>query len=124
MKESAKASIEIISKWLQFQVYKREMPGLSVGIFVEDETVLLKSFGYKNLGTKERATPQTLYRVASHSKLFTATAIVKLFSEGKLRLDDLICDHLDWFHSENDPNMAYVTIRHLLSHSSGMNRDG
>lgn len=124
MKESAKASIDLISKWLQFQVYKRQMPGLSVGICVEGETVLLKSFGYKNLETKEPATPDTLYRVASHSKLFTASAIMKLFSQGKLRLDDPVCEHLDWFRSGTDPNMAHVTIRHLLSHSSGMNRDG
>lgn len=124
MKESARDCIDIISKWLQFQVYKRELPGLSVGICVEGETILLESFGFKNLEAKERASPQTQYRVASHSKLFTATAIMKLFSEGKLRLDDLVCNHLDWFQSENDSNMAYVTIRHLLNHSSGMNRDG
>ena len=124
MKESAKASIELISNWLQFQVYKRELPGMTVGVFVEDETVLLKSIGYKNLETLQKATPGTLYRIASHSKLFTATAIMKLFSEGKLRLDDRIHDHLDWFQSSNDPNMAHITIRHLLSHSSGMNRDG
>jgi CubicO group peptidase (beta-lactamase class C family) len=124
MKESAKACTEIIKKWLQFQVYKRELPGLSVGVFVEDETILLESFGYKNLETKEKTTPDTLYRIASHSKLFTASAIMKLFAEGKLRLDDPICDHLEWFHSEADANMAHVTIRHLLSHSSGMNRDG
>ena len=42
MKDAAKASIELISKWLQFQVYKRELPGLSVGVFVEDETLLVK----------------------------------------------------------------------------------
>jgi D-alanyl-D-alanine carboxypeptidase len=124
MKESAKASMDLINKWLHFQVYKNELPGMSVGVFVEDETVLLKSFGYKDLETQKKATPGTLYRIASHSKLFTATAIMKLFSEGKLRLDDRICDHLEWFQSTHDPNMAHVTIRHLLSHSSGMNRDG
>jgi D-alanyl-D-alanine carboxypeptidase len=124
MKESAKASVGLIKDWLQFQVYKKELPSMSVGIFVEDETVLLESFGYKNLQTKEKATPQTLYRIASHSKVFTATVIMKLFANGELRLDDRISDHLEWFRSENDPNMAYVTIRHLLSHSSGMNRDG
>jgi CubicO group peptidase (beta-lactamase class C family) len=124
MKDAAKASIELISKWLQFQVYKRELPGLSVGVFVEDETLLVKSFGYKNVETHQKATPGTLYRIASHSKLFTASAIMKLFAEGKLRLDDRISDHLEWFHSSRDPNMAHVTIRHLLSHSSGLNRDG
>jgi len=124
MKEAAIASADLIINWLKFQAYKREIPGMSVGVFVEDETIIQTSFGYKNLQTKEPITPETLFRIASHSKLFTASAIMKLYITDQLRLDDRICDHLEWFHSEQDENMAYVTIRHLLSHSSGMNRDG
>ena len=78
LKESAKCSFGLIDKWLEFQVYKRELPGISVGVFVEDETIFTRSYGYKNLQTREAATPDTLYRIASHSKLFTATAIMRL----------------------------------------------
>jgi CubicO group peptidase (beta-lactamase class C family) len=123
-KDSAKLATGLIDRWLEYQTYIRELPSLSVGIDIDGETLFKKSFGYANVESKTPATPETLYRIASHSKLFTASAIMRLFAAGKLRLDDPISQHLAWFRSENDSNLEHITIRQLLSHSSGMNRDG
>ncbi|MFT5561721.1 MAG: CubicO group peptidase (beta-lactamase class C family) [Candidatus Azotimanducaceae bacterium] len=123
-KDAALLATAFIDQWLNYQTYIRELPSLSVGIDIDGQTVFKKSFGYSNVEKNQVATPETLYRIASHSKLFTASAIMRLFAAGRLRLDDPIKQHLDWFSSAADKNLEHVTIRQLLSHSSGMNRDG
>ena len=69
-------------------------------------------------------TPQTKFRMASHSKLFTATAIMQLREQGKLRLDDPVSKYLPWFQVKpaeaDDPP---ITIEELLTHSSGLPRE-
>jgi D-alanyl-D-alanine carboxypeptidase len=61
-------------------------------------------------------TPQTKFRMATHSKLFTATAIMQLREQGKLRLDDPVSKHVPWFvmtsPRSDDPS---ITIEELLS---------
>ena len=123
-KEIFKQAIHLIDNWLDFHVYIKEIPGIAVGIFVEDEIVFKKEYGYANLDDKTNLTDQHLFRIASHSKLFTATAIMKLYHEEKLSLDDKVSKYLPWFSSEKDKNLQQVRIRHLLTHSSGMTRDG
>ncbi len=123
-KDLIKQSLHLIDNWLNFQTYFKEIPGVAVGIFVEDEIVFKKEYGYANLGSKKKLNDQHLFRIASHSKLFTATAIMKLYHQEKLSIDDKISKHLPWFTSEKDENMQHIRIRHLLSHSSGMTRDG
>ncbi len=69
-------------------------------------------------------TPQTKFRMASHSKLFTATAVMQLREQGKLRLDDPVSKYLPWFQvktaESDDPP---ITIEELLTHSSGLPRE-
>ena len=66
----------------------------------------------------------TRFRMASHSKLFTATAIMQLREEGKLQLDDPVVQHLPWFDFEKEsPDDPPVTLEHLLTHSSGLPRE-
>jgi CubicO group peptidase (beta-lactamase class C family) len=56
-----------------------------------------RGFGFADTDTKTPPTPDTLYRVASISKLFTATAVMQLRDAGKLRLDDPVTAYLPWF---------------------------
>ncbi len=114
----------LLDRWLDYAAWVARVPSVSVGISVHGETVFAKSYGFEDVESRKPATPATLYRIASHSKLFTATAIMKLFEAGMLRLDDPVSEHLDWFAADADPNLVHVTIRELLTHSSGMNRDG
>ncbi len=123
-KKFLKQALHLIENWLDYQTYFKEIPGVAVGIFIEDEIVFKKEYGYANLEKKTKLTDQHLFRIASHSKLFTATAIMKLYHEEKLSIDDRISKYLPWFTSEKDENLKNIRIRHLLTHSSGMSRDG
>lgn len=117
-------SLDLIHQWLSYQVYIRELPGLSVGISLGAETLFHEQYGRADLEAARPLTPETLFRIASHSKLFTATAVMRLRAQGLLRLDDPAGEHLGWFQSENEPRYEKITIRHLLTHSSGLIRDG
>ncbi|NPD90501.1 MAG: beta-lactamase family protein [Asgard group archaeon] len=124
LKSIIKEASGLMDKWLDYQTYLNELPGLAVGIFVDNEIVFQKKYGYADLEVKKKFTNQHLFRIASHSKLFTATAIMILYKEGKLSLDDKVTKYLPWFTSENDENLQDITIRHLLTHTSGLSCDG
>ena len=69
-------------------------------------------------------TPATKFRMASHSKLFTAIAIMQLREQGKLRLDDPVAKYLPWFKAKPaGDDDGPITIEQLLSHSSGLQRE-
>jgi CubicO group peptidase (beta-lactamase class C family) len=123
-KKYYKDALHLIDNWINFQTYYKEIPGVAVGIFVEDEIIFQKTYGYADLEAKTKLNNQHLFRIASHSKLFTATAIMKLYHENKLSIDDRVSKYLPWFNSENDENLQHIRIHHLLTHSSGMSRDG
>ncbi len=124
LKKLVKDSYELIDNWLDYQTYINELPGLAAGIFIDDEIIFQKEYGYANLESKTKLNKEHLFRVASHSKLFTATAIMKLYYEEKLSLDDKVSKYLPWFTSEQDENLQHISIHHLLTHSSGITANG
>jgi CubicO group peptidase (beta-lactamase class C family) len=63
------------------------VPGCGIGIVLKDKLVFAKGYGYRNLENKLPVTPNTLFQIASNTKLFTATAIGFLVDEGKLDWD-------------------------------------
>jgi len=114
----------LFSAWIEGQIAYRGLPGIVVGVVADQELVWAQGFGSADLAAKKPMTPQTAFRMASHSKLFTATAIMQLREQGKLRLDDPVVKYLPWF--KLDPAGADdgpITIEQLLSHSSGMPRE-
>jgi D-alanyl-D-alanine carboxypeptidase len=118
------SNLELFSAWVEGQMAQREQPGLSVGLIYDQTLVWSRGFGYANLADKRPATPQTLYRIASITKLFTSTAIMQLRDEGLLQLDDPVKKHLPWFELRNPyPDTPVVTIRHLLTHAGGLPRE-
>ena len=114
----------LFSAWLESQIAYRGLPGIVVGVVQDQDLVWAKGFGYADVAKKVAMTPATKFRMASHSKLFTATAIMQLREQGKVRLDDPVATHLSWFKlkpaGEDD---GPVTIEQLLSHSSGLPRE-
>src|SRR3989442_8254857 len=83
-----------------------------------------KGFGYSDVDKKTPATPSTIYRMASVTKLLTATAMMQLRDHGQLGLDDPVAKYLPWFQIRNRyPDALPITIRHLLTHTSGLPRD-
>jgi CubicO group peptidase (beta-lactamase class C family) len=85
-----------------------------------DKDLLLDfSVGKKNLETGDPLTTDDLFRIASHSKLFTSTGIMELYAQDKLSLDDRVSKYLTWFKPKNNN----IRIKHLLNHTSGISRD-
>lgn len=96
------------------------IPGLSLAVLRKGEPLLLQGYGFANLEHNVPATADTLYQLASVSKQFTATAIMLLVEEGRLTLDDPISHYFPDAPASWQP----ITIRHLLTHTSGLVRDG
>ena len=114
----------LFSAWLDGQILNRHLPGVVVGVVADQDLIWSAGFGVADTGKKVPMTPHTRFRMASHSKLFTATAVMQLREQGKLRLDDPVSKYLPWFQvrpaeSEDPP----ITIEELLTHSSGLPRE-
>jgi CubicO group peptidase (beta-lactamase class C family) len=81
-----------------------------------DDLLLAKGYGLADMENALPATAETVYNIGSVTKQFTAAAIMQLVERGKVGLDDLVTKYLPDF-----PNQGYeVTIRHLLTHTSGV----
>lgn len=117
-------AIRLFSAWLEGQLLHRHLPGVAVGVVLDQSLVWSRGFGHADVEKQLPMSPSTKFRMASHSKLFTATAIMQLREEGKLRLDDPVSTHLPWFKvkpaRDDDPE---ITIEELLTHNSGLPRE-
>jgi D-alanyl-D-alanine carboxypeptidase len=90
--------------------------GLSIAVVRGRDTVVLKGYGRADLENDIPATAQTVYRIGSITKQFTAVAILQLMEQGKLSLDDTIQRFLPEYHAQG----RRITVRHLLTHTSGI----
>lgn len=114
-------AIKIIEAWLDAQKDYEKLPGITASIVSDQELIWSGAFGMANIEGGIKADPKTLCSICSISKLFTSVAIMKLYDEGKLRLDDNIEDVLPWYNLEQQyKGSGPITIRTLLSHSSGL----
>src|ERR671924_141586 len=95
------------------------VPGLALGIVQDDRVVYLRGYGNADPSGRE-VTPQTPFYVASVYKPFTALAIMQLVEAGKLELDQPVQRYLPWFQVADAAASASITIRHLLTHASGL----
>jgi CubicO group peptidase (beta-lactamase class C family) len=117
-------SIKYIDSWLELKYRKEEIPGFVVSISYKNNLILNKAYGLANIDKKIKLTPKHIFRIASHSKTFTATSLMQLQEQGKLRIDDYVTDYLTWLKKHKDKKWHKVTIRQLMSHGAGVIRDG
>ncbi|MEM6816596.1 MAG: serine hydrolase domain-containing protein [Bacteroidota bacterium] len=103
----------------QLQLQENKFPGLAIGIVANGETLYAKGFGVKKLGGTDSVTTTSVFHLASISKTFVATSIGLLIEQQKLTLEDKVTDHLPYFEMK-DSRYKDITIRHLLTHTSGM----
>lgn len=114
----------LINVWLQSQIDHENIPSI-LGIAVKDQEVIWSgAFGKSNIEKNLQSTINTASNIGSVSKVFTATAIMKLVEDGKLKLSDQIKDILPEYKiKQSFPEKGNVTISSLLTHSSGVPRD-
>jgi CubicO group peptidase (beta-lactamase class C family) len=115
-----KPAADYLVQWLEFQLRLHEQPGCVVALAYRGRLVLERAFGYADAAKRVTLTPRHRFRVASHSKSFTAAAIMSLVERKKPALDDRVGRYLGELH----PQIARATLAELLSHSAGLVRDG
>ena len=108
---------ERASALLQECVTFQETAGISAAISLEGKVVWQDGAGYRDVEGRIKAEATMLHRIASISKPMTAVAIMQLYEQGKLSLDDPIQQYVPYFPKKKD---GMITIRHLLNHSSGI----
>lgn len=98
-------------------------PGAIIGIVKDQELVWSKSYGYANLETLERIDSTTLFAIASNTKMFTAIGLIQLRNKGLLDLDDPVYKYVPEIleiKSFEEATPDLISIRHLLTHTSGL----
>jgi CubicO group peptidase (beta-lactamase class C family) len=95
---------------------RQQIPGMSVAVIRNDSVLLARGYGFANLELGVPASDSTIYQSGSIGKQFTATLVLMLVEQGRLRLDDRIVRFLP----EGKRRWADVTVRHLLTHTSGI----
>lgn len=96
------------------------VPGAAVAVVDGGDTVYADGFGARDLASNAPATAGTLFGVGSVTKSFTALAVLQLVEAGELALDDPVTDHVDYLaDAPGEP----VTVRELLTHTSGLPSD-
>ena len=124
-KDAIKQTGHLVDIWMPLKIKYDCNPGISIGITHKGKLLYAKGFGFADLKKKVKTDDKTLYRIASHSKMFTAVSVLQLVEAGKLHLDDKAADYIPWFKAKTAKSDAkYITIRQLLSHTAGIFRDG
>lgn len=117
-------ALNFVESWLQERYDQEEVPGFVVAVAHHGQLVLNRAYGYADVEHDIPMRSDHVFRIASHSKTFTATAVMMLAEQGKLRIDDPVADYIPWLKDHADPRWTKVTLRQLLSHGAGVIRDG
>lgn len=111
--------------WLiEDQMVDQGVEGLSIAVVDDQQIVWSHGFGYSDTANKISATPETIYRVGSISKLFTDTLVMQLAEQGKLDIDKPLQTYLPNFSIKSRfPNADPITPRNIMTHHSGLPGD-
>lgn len=120
--DDLKSRIAKIEEKVETRRKELGIPGMSLAIVKDGEVVLLRGFGYKNFEKQIPVTPDTQFAIGSASKAFTALSVLMSRDQGRLSLDENPRKYLSYFKI-NDPEInEKITVKDLLTHSSGLNR--
>jgi CubicO group peptidase (beta-lactamase class C family) len=109
--DSAAAVDRVFANW-----NTRQTPGCAVGVARNGQPILQRAYGMANLEYDVPNTPATIFEAGSVSKQFTAAAVALLAQQGKLSLDDDVSKYIPELPDYGTP----ITIRHMLTHTSGL----
>ncbi len=107
--------------WVATQAGFARVPGVQVAVLVDGEVVLDAAWGVADASSGEPLRTDHVFRVASHSKMFTAVAVARLAERGLLRLDDTFDAYVPELEGSR---VGRVTFREALGHTAGVLRDG
>ncbi len=107
-----------VDNYIQTQMSRNGIPGVSIAITQGDQIIYLK--GYGTAGRGQPMTSETPMYIGSTSKSFTALAVMQLVEQGKVELDAPVQKYIPWFTLADEEAAKIITLRHLLSHTSGL----
>ena len=105
-----------LDEYMQAEMKAQQIPGVSLAVIKDGRIVLAKGYGLANVEHRVPAKAETIFQSGSMGKQFTATAVMMLMEDGKLAIDD----KLNKYFPDAPEAWRNVTIRHLLTHTSGM----
>jgi len=105
-----------IQSFVEREMLRQRVPGVAVAVVLQGKPLLARGFGFANLEHTVPVTARTVFQSGSLGKQFTALLLAMLAAEGTLSLDDT----LGRFFPEAPPPWSTVTLRQLLTHTSGM----
>ncbi|MBK8980383.1 MAG: beta-lactamase family protein [Planctomycetes bacterium] len=107
---------DAVDRHVAAHMARHHLPGLSLAVIRDGRVVLARGYGLADVEQRVPATPDTVYELGSLTKQFTAVAVLMLECDGRLGLDDTIVRWLP----EASPALDGITLRHLLTHTSGI----
>jgi CubicO group peptidase (beta-lactamase class C family) len=108
-----------LDNYIQRGMQQWQIPGLSIAIVKDGKVVLMRGYGVREIGKPEKVDENTLFIIASNTKLFTGTSLAKLDFEHKLNLNDKVTQYIPWFRLYDSSSTKLATIRDVLSHRLG-----
>ena len=113
---SADSASRKVNEYVAAEIRREKIPGLALGVIRGGKIIKAQGYGLCNVELDVAVKPQTIFQTGSVGKQFTATAVMMLVEEGKIALDDKISKYFP----EAPPTWKEITVRHLLTHTSGI----
>ena len=107
-------------KFVQYTLEEWDIPGVAVTVVHQNQIVLLKGYGVRRVGRPEPIDIHTVFRIASVSKGFASALTGLLVQESQLNWEDRVIKYLPNFTLKDSSNTRNLTIKHILSHTSGL----
>ncbi|QAT85980.1 beta-lactamase [Corallococcus coralloides] len=110
------AAPDKVDAFLRAEMTRNHIPAAAVAVVRDGKVIKLAAYGMANLEWKAPASPRTAFQIASGTKVFTAVLLMDFVGQGKLRLEDRVCQYI------TDCPLAWkdITLLHLASHTSGL----
>jgi len=114
------ARADSLDTYIRAKMAVAKVPGIAACIVKDGQVVWSSGYGWANLETQTAVTPDTVFMIASISKVVTGTSLMQLFEQGVFTLDGPVTDHLPF--SVSNPNYPDepITFRQILSHASSI----
>lgn len=118
--QTVREVLDYFGTYLDFRRRVARVPGVQAAVHIGGELAFSEAYGLAEIEHDIPLTTAHLFRIASHSKTFTATAVLQLAEQGRLRLDDLAST---WVPALASKPVGRLTLRDLLAHAGGVSRD-
>ena len=116
---SVAARADKVDDYVKTEMQKQHVPAISLAVIKDGKIIKVEGYGLANVELNVAARPETVYKIGSVSKQFIASGIMLLMQEGRINLDD----HISKFLEGTPDTWKEITVRHLLTHTSGLVRE-